>query len=118
MELVMRNKVKRAIDLASTFAVGLSISAVVGISIAYTAYTWSSDNVADIKANAAEAIKGAGFTPVGYTGYTIGSLSTPGGRVWYTVERGNVFYELYVTKWKDEYHVYRITPLTPAVIAK
>lgn len=118
MELSMRLKVWRVVDVVSRFVIGICFAAVVGGSVGYLSYAWSSENVSDIKGHAAEAIKGAGFTPVGYTGYTSGSLSAPGGRVWYTVERGGVTYELFVAKWRDEYHIYRITPLTPAIIAK
>ena len=118
MELSMRLKVWRVVDVVSRFVIGICIAAAVGGSLGYTSYAWSSENVADIKAHAAETIKAAGFTTVGYTGYTSGSFSTPGGRVWYTVERGGVTYELFVSKWRDEYHVYRITALAPAIIAK
>lgn len=118
MELVNRLKVMRILDLVTSAVLYLSAIAAGAALAAWLGFSWSSDNVADIKAHAAETIMAAGFKPVGYTGYTHGSISSPGGRVWYTVERGGVTYELYVSKWKDEYHVYRIIPLTPTIIAK
>jgi len=69
-------------------------------------------NVDTIKANAEATWEASGFRVVGYEGYQIGSaFTTPGGKVWYVVERQNdssVRYHGLLSKWGDEFHIYNL----------
>lgn len=68
--------------------------------------------VAEIKAHAAQTLDEQGFTIVGYEGYTRGEWSTHGGKVRYQVVRkgdpAKHLYNLFMSKWGDEYHIYEL----------
>lgn len=52
-----------------------------------------------------------GFRIVSYEGYQIGGPQTPGGKVWYVVERQGepgVIYNCYLSAWSDEIHIYKL----------
>lgn len=77
-------------------------------------------NIPSIKQHSKETIETNGFTLVGYEGYQVGNvLGRPGGRVWYIIERNGVNYDVCVSKWGEEYHLYclkaldAITPTKP-----
>ncbi len=92
------------------------------IALAFSLY-WggcSYRNVDRIKAASPVTWAAAGFQIVGYEGYQIGDPFSPGGKVWYVVQRNGdpkTRYHGYISKWGTEYHVYNlkaIDALTPS----
>lgn len=71
----------------------------------------SAGNVEEIKQNAAQVWASNGFEVVGYQGYQWATMDQWGGRVWYTVKRGNVTYEGNISKWGKEFHIYNLRAL-------
>jgi hypothetical protein len=73
----------------------------------------SYENVSAIKQHASETWAASGFEIIGYEGYEIGGFlcGTPGGKVWYIVQRkgdAKTRYDGFITKWGDEYHIYNL----------
>ena len=72
----------------------------------------SAGRVPNIKAHAKEALDRVGFKIVGYQGYEWTSFGRWGGMVWYQVVRkddeSRRLYELGLTQWGDEYHIYNL----------
>lgn len=68
-------------------------------------------NVGEIKSSAHSVWKHSGFEVVGYEGYQLGDIATPGGRVWYVVKRigdDRTLYHGFISKWGDEFHIYKL----------
>ena len=92
-----------------------NIALVVALGAATFAGGCNYRNVDKIKAAAPATWAAAGFEVIGYAGYQIGDLlGSPGGKVWYIVQRKGdtkTRYHGYVSKWGSEYHVYSLRAL-------
>ena len=74
--------------------------------VMFSGFGGCSRNVDDVKVNAEEVIKSHGFEMVGYQGYKLSPIV--GGKVWYTMKKGDITYQAFVCKWFDEYHFYNL----------
>jgi len=68
--------------------------------------------VDDIKDHAAKVLEYSGYDVVGYEGYQGGLIGDYGGTVWYTVVRRGephgFLYNVALTRWGSEYHIYNL----------
>lgn len=74
----------------------------------------SYSNLDDVKAQAADRWKSAGYEVVGYEGYKLGIWlggRYGGANVWYILSRPSskgITYTGYIQKWGSEYHIYSV----------
>jgi hypothetical protein len=74
-------------------------------------WLWGDYAVEDIKANAAATWKQQGYDVIGYEGYQLGLISTPGGCVLRAHGEPNTRYTGCLSRWKGEYHAYSVRSL-------
>lgn len=96
-------RLRSVVQVAVTLAV-LSL-AVVGVVL-------SGSRVDDVRAHAPEILRRAGFEVVGSEGYERGLFQCYGGVVYFVVRRSvdpaSHLYELGVTRWGSEYHLWEV----------
>ena len=68
-----------------------------------------SRNVDEVKLHASDIFKSNGFEIVGYQGYQLSPIF--GGRVWYTLKKGDISYQAALIQWFDEYHIYDLAAI-------
>lgn len=89
---------------------------IIGIMLMLLLAGCGSSNVAEVKANAKEVWKQAGFEIIGYEGYENAHcfFSYGCGHAWYTLKRtpdNGIIYHGYIEKWGDEFHIYNISAI-------
>lgn len=67
-----------------------------------------------LKAEADSVFESSGFRVVAYEGYQIGNPCSPGGKVWFVIERRSqpgVLYNCYISYWSGESHIYNLNAI-------
>ena len=70
----------------------------------------SASRVPDIENKAPAIFAKSGFTIIMKEGWQYGYFETYGGKVWYLLEKDNIRYHAYVTRWgDDDYQIYSLS---------